>query len=217
MCLLLVMCRISTHALTEGDALEREILSSKTHFNSRPHGGRRNRRMQCFSVSEFQLTPSRRATRSSICAACRRDFNSRPHGGRRSRMAFFWHFCISTHALTEGDSQHSKTLVSRYTFQLTPSRRATTVSARWHTHNIVFQLTPSRRATRQPDGIRPQRRNFNSRPHGGRLTAGVNLIFQLAFQLTPSRRATGEAARPPTSDKFQLTPSRRATLQLSGW
>ena len=77
-------CRISTHALTEGDEKELEDLADIIHFNSRPHGGRRigsidQRRITVISTHAltegdllfsyispsllFQLTPSRRATR----------------------------------------------------------------------------------------------------------------------------------------------------------
>ena len=73
-------------------------------------------------------------------------FNSRPHGGRHSHGAGIGSsFCISTHALTEGDvdkvpiiptpsiSTHALTegdsdltgKIPMKTFQLTPSRRAT--------------------------------------------------------------------------------------------
>ena len=57
---------------------------------------------------------------------------------------------ISTHALTEGDTE----------FQFL------------HTEYNLFQLTPSRRATSfHPDwGVVPV--HFNSRPHGGRLQSG---------------------------------------------
>ena len=34
---------ISTHALTEGDFLPVPFYFMRTHFNSRPHGGRRSR------------------------------------------------------------------------------------------------------------------------------------------------------------------------------
>ena len=34
-------CEISTHALTEGDLSSIPFLNISVHFNSRPHGGRR--------------------------------------------------------------------------------------------------------------------------------------------------------------------------------
>ena len=53
---------------------------------------------------------------------------------------------ISTHALTEGDFFYLSSTSIAYSFQLTPSRRATHFDA---TNSIIatFQLTPSRRAT----------------------------------------------------------------------
>ena len=117
---------ISTHALTEGDS-----------FQKPPEALKRS----------FQLTPSRRATvyRETI---------------RYNRN-------ISTHALTEGDNQihcflydnhhfnsrphggrqdSAKSVMTFERFQLTPSRRATSIFASLPFGN-TFQLTPSRRAT----------------------------------------------------------------------
>ena len=55
---------ISTHALTEGDDIGLLLGRVVPHFNSRPHGGRR-RCCDCISrYFAFQLTPSRRATRT---------------------------------------------------------------------------------------------------------------------------------------------------------
>ena len=139
---------------------------------------------------EFQLTPSRRATSGFFSVALIVfNFNSRPHGGRRGR---------------------SEMPYDNAAFQLTPSRRAT----REHfcfPCRTAFQLTPSRRATgrnaesggscnnfnSRPHGGRPMHRpscqshrNFNSRPHGGRLDGTSERGLNRRFQLTPSRRAT---------------------------
>ena len=117
-------------------------------------------------------------------------FNSRPHGGRHSHGAGIGSsFCISTHALTEGDvdkvpiiptpsiSTHALTEGDSFqkppealkrSFQLTPSRRATGL-IRWRNTVPTFQLTPSRRAT-----------DLHSQHYSCRRK----------FQLTPSRRAT---------------------------
>ncbi len=95
-------------------------------------------------------------------------FNSRPHGGRHSHGAGIGSsFCISTHALTEGDvdkvpiiptpsiSTHALTEGDSFqkppealkrSFQLTPSRRATYMNEKFP-KEAIFQLTPSRRAT----------------------------------------------------------------------
>ena len=118
------------------------------HFNSRPHGGRRIARSHIKSINIFQLTPSRRATHenhlplrmvifqltpsrratilSRIVERKWKDFNSRPHGGRlQCNRIFFSHGKISTHALTEGDAAGFSTSYPCFSFQLTPSRRAT--------------------------------------------------------------------------------------------
>ena len=144
------LCRcsiISTHALTEGDWQHNPVWHSIAYFNSRPHGGRRiacinANRLKLFqltpsrratksmciarNISRFQLTPSRRATRRSARpVTARRYFNSRPHGGRR---------------------EVQKTFRFRRRFQLTPSRRATRPDG-GSVDGLSFQLTPSRRAT----------------------------------------------------------------------
>ena len=117
---------ISTHALTEGDHQPAATGSPVSYFNSRPHGGR----LRMFNSVSLTLY-----------------FNSRPHGGRHSHGAGIGSsFCISTHALTEGDvdkvpiiptpsiSTHALTEGDSFqkppealkrSFQLTPSRRAT--------------------------------------------------------------------------------------------
>ena len=97
---------------------------------------------------------------------------------------------------------------------------------------LSFQLTPSRRATSRVLVLSLTLLYFNSRPHGGRhrlhsarfrldisthaLTEGdrkrhgdVETLY--AFQLTPSRRATASVVPARLRISFQLTPSRRAT------
>ena len=96
---------ISTHALTEGDHQPAatgspvSYFNSRPHggrqhpsadgqsdrnFNSRPHGGRHHRSGHDYDRVEFQLTPSRRATREYIAVSTFATyFNSRPHGGRQ--------------------------------------------------------------------------------------------------------------------------------------
>ena len=54
---------ISTHALTEGDKLQRLTNFYHFHFNSRPHGGRLFFALWVVVLATY--------------------FNSRPHGGRR--------------------------------------------------------------------------------------------------------------------------------------
>ena len=131
-------------------------------------------------------------------------------------LSYHWRiFFISTHALTEGDAQNIYDSISAGhfnsrphggrqrtraddntggVFQLTPSRRATTLMT-FSEKSISFQLTPSRRATLVP----------------------YNDFEEKVFQLTPSRRATINPAITLATTLFQLTPSRRATtLRKSG-
>ena len=95
-------------------------------------------------------------------------FNSRPHGGRH---------------------ENSEWTTSMFTFQLTPSRRATT-EMWWAAQQAIFQLTPSRRATyfegisTPPDGI-----STHALTEGGFPLQEKSFSNPL-FQLTPSRRAT---------------------------
>ena len=103
------------------------------------------------NVDVFQLTPSRRAT---CCSSEQADhccyFNSRPHGGRPT-------FGILYSSLN--------------VFQLTPSRRATD-RIRYRkdqrlisTHALTEGDEGSSRGAAAGEG------HFNSRPHGGRLSA----------------------------------------------
>ena len=160
----------------------------------------------------FQLTPSRRATEGNCDLKCGR--------------------CISTHALTEGDYASPAVKESYIKFQLTPSRRATIADdqvrvvllfqltpSRRATHEnhlplrmVIFQLTPSRRATILSRIVERKWKDFNSRPHGGRLQC--NRIFFSHGKISTHALTEGDAAGFSTSYpcfSFQLTPSRRAT------
>ena len=100
---------ISTHALTEGDAPGLCLHIPPAHFNSRPHGGR----LFCVSIQIHLFFISTHAlTEGDVCKV----------GRVRNFLG------ISTHALTEGDGSYS------------PGRT--------------------------------RRKNFNSRPHGGRQVTG---------------------------------------------
>ena len=115
-----------------GRLFYRKLALRPHYFNSRPHGGRLPHPAPLPGASGFQLTPSRRATIFSIdillilvyfnsrphggrltagsLARMRRNFNSRPHGGRRYKPKDFgYSHRISTHALTEGDTDASGT------------------------------------------------------------------------------------------------------------
>ena len=117
------------------------------HFNSRPHGGRRIRSSLFSTLSDFNSRPHGGRPRIHALQEMSLNFNSRPHGGRPFLCSFFFPL---------------------FSFQLTPSRRATpgqTQERLWYeisTHALTegdgktllirlavkaFQLTPSRRAT----------------------------------------------------------------------
>ena len=122
-----------------------------SHFNSRPHGGRRTppATKVAIAISTHALTEG--DTFFFDCVPILPYFNSRPHGGRRSFPAS-WNVSgkISTHALTEGDGVTVGFPLLMTSFQLTPSRRAT--QPVFLPHIRVF--------------------HFNSRPHGGRHEGG---------------------------------------------
>ena len=147
-------------------------------------------------------------------------FNSRPHGGRHSHGAGIGSsFCISTHALTEGDvdkvpiiptpSISTHALTEGDSFQKPPEALKRS-----------FQLTPSRRATVYRETIRYNRnisthaltegdklaicfilliKHFNSRPHGGRPVRAVPWCWTENFNSRP------HGGRP---DKPAFTPGR---------
>ena len=138
-------------------------------------------------------------------------FNSRPHGGRH---------------------ENSEWTTSMFTFQLTPSRRATT-EMWWAAQQAIFQLTPSRRATyfegisTPPDGISTHALtegddgviqffhvlfHFNSRPHGGRRASHISLRDCADyFNSRPHGGRRSGILITIGVASFQLTPSRRAT------
>ena len=149
-------------------------------------------------------------------ASIRHYFNSRPHGGRHGfivPLANFFHFNSRPHGGRQRTRADDNT---GGVFQLTPSRRATSLYFWIASSSGLFQLTPSRRATLVPYNdfeekvfqLTPSRR------------ATINPAITLAttlFQLTPSRRATSTLPSSSVIPVFQLTPSRRATtLRKSG-
>ena len=96
---------ISTHALTEGDCSRN---GSDADFHISTHAlteGDTFGSHVPFEFGEFQLTPSRRATKGI---------------GFLDKIP-----TISTHALTEGDNRTPGNKYGFISFQLTPSRRAT--------------------------------------------------------------------------------------------
>ena len=117
-------------------------------------------------------------------------FNSRPHGGRHSHGAGIGSsFCISTHALTEGDVDKVPIIPtpSISTHALTEGDGSSTYIA-GQTRDFNSRPHGGRQAQWTGDA---EGRHFNSRPHGGRLKAVALVDLDTTFQLTPSRRATG--------------------------
>ena len=146
-----------------------------------------------------------------------------------------WGRIISTHALTEGDAAGFSTSYPCFSFQLTPSRRATHsdlhsldfliyFNSRPHGGrpkataicSVVdaFQLTPSRRATMQVLLLRSRTSNFNSRPHGGRPSQMIRSASYSYFNSRPHGGRLARATNRKGVTVFQLTPSRRATANL---
>ena len=181
---------ISTHALTEGDL---DITNLFPLSNISTHAlteGDEGAQWAYQMLREFQLTPSRRATTYSSWMECTRShFNSRPHGGRRWLTSFMSsHKSISTHALTEGDTDTGWRTTSRNYFNSRPHGgrhpqhvvppHGTYFNSRPHGGRPYYLLSPSKRVY------------FNSRPHGGRRSRKAVRNRPDRFQLTPSRRAT---------------------------
>ena len=145
----------------------------------------------------------------------RKNFNSRPHGGRlQCNRIFFSHGKISTHALTEGDAAGFSTSYPCFSFQLTPSRRATLRDVD-KLEVQEFQLTPSRRATHSDLHSLDFLIYFNSRPHGGRQARPIFFDASRDFNSRPHGGRRGRSEMPYDNAAFQLTPSRRATQPLN--
>ena len=161
-----------------------------SYFNSRPHGGRPSGEGMTNAERAFQLTPSRRATERGVRPRATLEFQLTPsrratllrHPVRRIHN-------ISTHALTEGDSDCMAAI-----YGLAISTHALTEGDTVCLFQILYLCY------------------FNSRPHGGRRRYfSANSAF-FPFQLTPSRRATVRNVTSRHMIAFQLTPSRRATV-----
>ena len=90
-------------------------------------------------------------------------------------MSVFNFNTISTHALTEGDLPVGSVKLVQIYFNSRPHGGRRLCEA--HTSQVFsFQLTPSRRATTLPVMF-PAASYFNSRPHGGRLYSSISLIL----------------------------------------
>ena len=138
---------ISTHALTEGDNIQRLTQYRRNNFNSRPHGGRRSSHWSSRSGKRISTHALTEGDQSGSCSSQKRS--------------------ISTHALTEGDVILDILEREIFHFNSRPhgGRQHGTV---WMHRGRTFQLTPSRRATRADEEQIQAIRDFNSRPHGGR-------------------------------------------------
>ena len=101
-------------------------------------------------------------------------------------------------------------VIPTFSFQLTPSRRATTLA------DVKNQIDGiSTHALTEGDFLRfssfsAHRISTHALTEGDSQPMDSRSSSRL-FQLTPSRRATYTAHCPPPDRKFQLTPSRRAT------
>ena len=158
---------ISTHALTEGDAVRILHLPVPSYFNSRPHGGRHGSAATTTKPQSFQLTPSRRATSSSFSELFCKEFQLTPSRRATTKnLAFCEPTYISTHALTEGDYDcfFCGILLAISTHALTEGDSACG-SANGSIEISTHALTEGDEKLRYSF---PSFKYFNSRPHGGR-------------------------------------------------
>ena len=145
-------------------------------------------------------------------------------------------FCISTHALTEGDYPLPAIRSHQHHFNSRPhGGRPMMFEKRFRiflisTHALtegdfgvlvlfevgnIFQLTPSRRATTSFMIYRKKRIHFNSRPHGGRHQNCSSNRLSIHFNSRPHGGRRSMQVLNTATQTFQLTPSRRATMAAS--
>ena len=171
------------------------ILNS--HFNSRPHGGRRFIDGWKYQVREnFNSRPHGGRHRGCNGRLSRKHFNSRPHGGRR-----------------EYEMLHQ----SEDPFQLTPSRRATLFPDICILEVIHFNSRPH---GGRPIVILSIFHYLRISTHA--LTEGDSFFLICIGVMNISTHALTEgdpayAAFPFATKPFQLTPSRRATWLIVIW
>ena len=144
------------------------FLGLKADFNSRPHGGRHGRRHNAEWRRKFQLTPSRRATGKIcfvlqfVCISTHALTEGDSLIGNNSYAGN-----ISTHALTEGDEQR-KTVHGQHII----STHALTEGDSMRIHCVIAKSDISTHALTEGDHNLPVSHHcslyFNSRPHGGR-------------------------------------------------
>ena len=96
---------ISTHAFTEGDGIACINANRLKYFNSRLHGRRQFFSHIRHSASLFQLTPSRKATRSRATTMSKSEISTHAftEGDYEAMNGNGIKVEISTHAFTEGD------------------------------------------------------------------------------------------------------------------
>ena len=149
------LIHISTHALTEGDRISFTRSPCVVLFQLTPSRRATSVPRQETRELKFQLTPSRRATNGENSGKFQREFQLTP--SRRATNMSLCHavyFCISTHALTEGDGNTG--FIRRRTMSIS-------------THALT-----------EGDWIRSCSMDaidhFNSRPHGGRQEHAVQMV-----------------------------------------
>ena len=138
-------------------------------------------------------------------------FNSRPHGGRHSHGAGIGSsFCISTHALTEGDVDKVPIIPTPSIFNSRP-HGGRQLSEATRSLETVIQLTPSRRATVYRETIRYNRNiSTHALTEGDRQIRGILGGRRISTHALTEGDCAGFRASGEIS-AFQLTPSRRAT------
>ena len=139
---------ISTHALTEGDSLQpmtslRSNIS--THALTEGDTAPPCVRIRVFCISTHALTEG-----DIPC----------PSG---SNLSY-----ISTHALTEGDVVVMHHISGKPLFQLTPSRRATSCVCFLGRNMQISTHALTEGDSEREEKKMPGKKDFNSRPHGGR-------------------------------------------------
>ena len=205
------LCLISTHALTEGD-------------NSPPY------RFRFTFISTHALTEGDAINRTVVLM----DLIS-THALTEGDAVFIFDrrtLFISTHALTEGDTLVETSLTTMQTFQLTPSRRATSTN-----YNSVFECQISTHALTEGDeGTNDIFFLLSISTHAltegdktdileffvciisthalteGDVLPGLPCIPGLHFNSRPHGGRLRSHVRRVIVERFQLTPSRRATI-----
>ena len=188
---------ISTHAFTEGDGIACINANRLKYFNSRLHGRRQFFSHIRHSASLFQLTPSRKATRSRATTMSKSE--------------------ISTHAFTEGDSweKSQKKRTAHFNSRLHGRRLSSNrLSSRERYFNS--RLHGRRRVAKIPGNSVIT--HFNSRLHGRRLYPSDDLAKDTSISTHAFTEGDGVVAG-VEGDKnvFQLTPSRKATANSNNF